>query len=517
MSDGIVINRARGFVREKGLFFGEDLLLRGVPQECVDLRERDILLPPVTSPGELLGRDPDVPEPRLLRSAHMREDVGGQVMPAEEERVEDIERHDVGVLDQSFQLVVQHAGGIGRGLQGSIVPDDAERVPRCEKVMQSLTADRRGEWLLLAVLLVPLCVLRLSLDSGSGPYGVDGSYYAQIARNVAEGRGLVTNVCLYHQGLDPLPAPTNIYPLWPVLLGMTARVVGWLEALRHLPRVLYVLALLALYVAARRVSRDEQKIAGPLTVAHLAVVIFGLTPVFFTSTTFPYTEGLAFLLACAALAMAFLRGPWVGLIGGIVAGLATLTRSQMLMLILAVIAARAVEAVRERIWKEFLLTIVGAAVVLLPWIFYVSTLTGTFSWTNLTASYVQTPAIPPYPFAMQSVDSTMVLRLKALWTAFNPWSPNSFFALFGPVVVLVPIAAGHWCYRAFKARPRLSAGVLAFVLSGAFLCFVLALVPMRFFREWLFGWRHGLPMIFLIVPALVELIAFGGRFLRAPR
>lgn len=380
--------------------------------------------------------------------------------------------------------------------------------------MNELAADRRGEWLLLAALLLPLCVLRFSLHSGAGPYGVDGSYYAQIARNVAEGRGLVTNVCLYHQGLDPLPAPTNIYPLWPVLLGMTARVVGWLAALRHLPRVLYVLALLSLYVTARRVAVAEQRIAGPLTVAHLAVVIFGLTPVFFSSTTFPYTEGLAFLLACAALAMAFVRGPWAALLGGIVAGLATLTRSQMLMLVLAVIAARAIEAVRERIWKELLLTIAGAALILVPWIYFVSTLTGTFSWTNLTASYVQTTAIPAYPFGMQSADSTTMVRLKGLWTAFNPWSPNSFFALFGPVVLLVPIAAAHWCYRAFKARPRLSTGVLAFAMSGAFLCFVLALVPMRFFREWLFGWRHGLPLIFLIVLALVELIAFGHRYVR---
>ena len=375
----------------------------------------------------------------------------------------------------------------------------------------------RGELLLLAAILLPLMVLRFSLHSGPGPYGVDGSYYTQVARNVAEGKGLVTNVCLYHQGLDPLPAPTNIYPLWPAVLGMSGRLVGFAAAVRDLPRLMYVLALLALYFLARRIAPEAQKIIGSLNVAHLMVALFGLTPIFFSSTTFPYTEGLAFVMACVALATSFRQGPVAALSGGLLAGLATLTRSQMLLLVFAIIVARCFAAVRDRLWKDFLLSILGAAAVLVPWLLYVETFTGSFALQNLWISYHQTPAIEPYQLGAQSETTfdLWVLRLRGVLTMFNPASNDSFFALFGAAALLVPVAAVHWIRRAaVKRNATISPGVLAMALSGLFLTGALLLTPARFFREWLFGWRHGLPLIFVIILAVIELTGFGHRYLR---
>ena len=43
---------------------------------------------------------------------------------------------------------------------------------------------------------------------------LDGNYYYQIARHIAEGNGFRTSVSLYHQGLRTLPAPATIYPAW---------------------------------------------------------------------------------------------------------------------------------------------------------------------------------------------------------------------------------------------------------------------------------------------------------------
>jgi hypothetical protein len=376
--------------------------------------------------------------------------------------------------------------------------------------------DKRAEWLILAGIMLVLGVLRFSLQSGPGPYGVDGSYYAQVARNLYEGRGLVTSVCLYHQGLDPLPAPTNIYPLWPALLGTVAFVTGFAEAVRDLPRVLYLIALLMLYYVARRIAPARQRIIGSMSVAHLVVLVFGLTPIFFSSTTYPYTEGLAFTLASAALLTSFRLGPMAALAGGALAGMATLTRSQMLMLVAAIIAARGYAALRDRQWKELLLSIVGASLVLVPWLLYVATFVGTFSLKNLYVSYQPTAGIAHYPMGVPTdgIADAVALRLGGVLTAFNPWSSDSFIALFGAVALLVPIAAVHWLVRAAKGGARFSSGVIAVALSGALLTLMLAMLPQTFFRMWLFGWRHGLPLIFLIVLALVELIGFGQRYVR---
>ena len=59
-----------------------------------------------------------------------------------------------------------------------------------------------------------------------GPFGPDPSYYMQAARFVEEGRGLLTNVSLYHDALVPLPQPYWIYPLWPFVLGIAAKAIG---------------------------------------------------------------------------------------------------------------------------------------------------------------------------------------------------------------------------------------------------------------------------------------------------
>src|SRR5438093_1192372 len=71
---------------------------------------------------------------------------------------------------------------------------------------------------------------------------------------VAAGHGLVTSVCLYHQGLKRLPAKTNIYPLWPLLLGGAGRVMGMTTAARLLPRLMFLVDLLLLYLLTLRVA-----------------------------------------------------------------------------------------------------------------------------------------------------------------------------------------------------------------------------------------------------------------------
>ena len=77
----------------------------------------------------------------------------------------------------------------------------------------------RERHVLLLILLCLLAALKWGYNPGLGRNALDGDYYYQIARHVAEGDGLVTSVSLYHQGFKELPHPINIYPLWPLLLG----------------------------------------------------------------------------------------------------------------------------------------------------------------------------------------------------------------------------------------------------------------------------------------------------------
>ncbi len=374
---------------------------------------------------------------------------------------------------------------------------------------------RRSELLILAALIVALVALRFSLHCGSGPYGVDGSYYLQVARSVAEGRGLMTHVDLYHQGLDPLPAPTNIYPLWPLLLGGTARLIGMTAAVHHVSRVLYVVTLLLLYACTRKIT-ERQSVAGPFNAAHLVVLLFGLNSLFFDATTFPYTEGLAFTMATAALLSVFRDHEAWRFVTGVLTGLALLTRSQMLVLAIAIGIALVLAAYRARDWKPPVLFAVGTVITVGPWLVWMTTFARPFSLSLIWASYHQTAAVPAYPLGYPTATALewLVVRLRGLGVMFRVGDSNSFVALFGAAAFLVPLALLHWIVRVRRERPVIAPPVLAVVLAGSFLSFMLLLTPQQFFRMWLFGWRHGLPLIFLIAVSLVELVAFGKPLVR---
>ena len=80
----------------------------------------------------------------------------------------------------------------------------------CGSVPEQPTRVSRSRWLIAAAIIALLFTLQSLRRVGSGPWGVDGSYYMQVARHVAAGDGLLTSVCIYDQGLRTLPARTNI-------------------------------------------------------------------------------------------------------------------------------------------------------------------------------------------------------------------------------------------------------------------------------------------------------------------
>ena len=118
-----------------------------------------------------------------------------------------------------------------------------------------------------------------------GHYRYDGSVYYEVARNVAEGRGLQTRLSLYHQGRRELPGPSTLYPLWPLTLGGAGAILGLERAATALPEALFFLDLILLYALARRLAGNGSEIIAiggrPLVdVGHLAVLAFRSNRIF---------------------------------------------------------------------------------------------------------------------------------------------------------------------------------------------------------------------------------------------
>lgn len=397
-----------------------------------------------------------------------------------------------------------------------------------------MTVGRRPtgrEWLAL----VTICVTTLALKIPYTPdlrLSLDGSFYVNVARHVAEGAGLQTTLSLYHHGYSAFPHPTHVYPVWPLVLGSAGAVATLDAAARVLPILLspVVLALFFLLAraTARRILTERVREAHPHLTGLTALAGTGLLAanhVFFRTTTLPYTEALALALSlCALLAtVGFANRPRAlpAATAGGLAGLAYLTRSQCVAIPLGILAALLVCGLRDGRARRGAAVFAGVALlVVIPWIVYLVTVLDPFDPRVLLdfAAYRETAALAPFRYQLRTGSALGFLldRAGGLLVAFDPRSTLSYVWNWGPAAYLVPLAVVVAVRSPARLRGWLSeAGrldslpVVAVLLVG-----VLALLPVHmlhsaYWYEWWFGQRYGLFLGLLLILALPLVVGEG--------
>ena len=391
--------------------------------------------------------------------------------------------------------------------------------------------------LLLAILATAVALkAELAIEAG---WGTDGQYYQHLASHVRDGDGLVSRVSLYHQGFQEWPHRVNQAPLWPVTLGLAARVapLEWLA--RRLPEALSLLDLLLLYVLGnrlwRRVAADGGTLAERLGTArfgvpdfgHVAVLLFAFNPTWFRFTSAPYSEGLAFALLFGALlaldrAVDGARRGW-GFVAGACAAAAVLARGQMIALPIAVLLVLGIAAARRAEARmPFGLAAAGALAVFAPWIAYLASWVPALTPTVILgmATQPQTPSLPAFAFWVPTEGALDYLRdrLGGLVIAFTPGHRFSYFHSHGPAAALVPAGLLLAAWAAWRgrfsladcARPRWLL-LLAMLLAGAGMLAPIHHAHAKILFEWMFGHRHGLPLLLLILPAAAGFCALPRR------
>ncbi|MBW2416204.1 MAG: glycosyltransferase family 39 protein, partial [Deltaproteobacteria bacterium] len=391
---------------------------------------------------------------------------------------------------------------------------------------------------LLAVMLLALVPMKASLDFGLGRRSNDASYYYTIARHVASGDGLRSNVSLYFQGFRSFPHRVTTSPGWPLALGGAGALLGIDRVAHSLPIALFFADLLLLYGLALRLRRG---IAGDRPgwmfrdgwvpdFGHLAVFLLATNVVFFRFTSVPNNEPLGYALLFGALIGVdrAARGRSLGWAGaaGVLSGIALLTRPQLVPLVFAVPFVLLWVGIGDRERRPLAsVATAGVLVPLVPWALYLASwdALGPGAFLGLEALR-ETPSLGEFAHTTQGPSwAWFVLdRLGGLGVAFDPRSPMSYVSHFGALAYAVPLAGGLFGGRLLLRRHRPSVALapdhalpVAMVLVG-----VGALLPIHFFhatiyRPWVFGFRHGLPLLLLILPALAYLDSHSDRVWRA--
>jgi hypothetical protein len=170
----------------------------------------------------------------------------------------------------------------------------------------------------------------------------------------------------------------------------------------------------------------------------------------------------------------------------------------------------------------------AAAIVVLPWALFLSTLPGP-SWPSALldfTAYRETPELAPFALNVPTdgLLGMLVDRAPGLAVAFSPTHPFSYARSFGMSVYLVPLALGAllWARATRERSPEdpehAPAGATA---VAAMLAALLCLVPVHlhhatYIWEWWFHWRHGLPLVLALTVALAWLNARAPRWSRLP-
>ena len=199
-----------------------------------------------------------------------------------------------------------------------------------------------GLFVAMMALLIPLRILHTSHIRWMS---IDGGYYTEVARHVRDGLGLTTNVSLYHMGYESFPHPTCVYPLWPWILGMGARVVD-LPTLAHwLPMCFSFTAVIGAFLFGRRLWPEPMfpvNLPG-FHAGHLFALMLAVHSEFITFTSIPYTEGLAWTLTFLFLWRLVGKGASLDLRWAVEAGLwlgvVYFVRAQLIVIALCCAAA----------------------------------------------------------------------------------------------------------------------------------------------------------------------------------
>jgi|GEM_PF-4932390 len=357
--------------------------------------------------------------------------------------------------------------------------------------------------------------------------GYDGGYYLHVAMNVRDSLGLVTYDSPFHHGIPEFPHPSPIYPLWPILLGLTGRLFD-IHLLGHfLPAIFSILIIVLAYRFGREVVPAKLRVPQEnadtgINAGHFLALLFMVQPGYLATTITPYSEGLSWLIMMVFLlrSVRLLERltPAGGIEFGIWMGLLFLARAQFLLVALAFFAwislqlSMAFIKKRSGLRETFIFGLLGTtafSIVIYPEIHFISevSLHNPF-WTYLRFDQFQVtqwlPRLRPM-WPTNGVADWTLDRLNGFLVAFSPTGPHTYFKSYSVAAAALPLPIMVAASRLLRRKKFNSESLEIILESRPFTFFVIFATAgwlsihtlhKQLWAEWSFNTRQGMTVIF---------------------
>jgi hypothetical protein len=401
---------------------------------------------------------------------------------------------------------------------------------------RAVTSEARCRRAWLVAIVAVLAFYKLTLTRSTFTPSVDGGYYLDVAAHVRDGHGLLSSCSILYEAYPRFPHPTAVYPLWPLLMGWVAKLFPIFEVGKWLATACYFVALGFAYLwATALVPRPLLPRLG-LGAGHVLVLMLGLHEYFFVYTSLPYTEGLSYALAFAALwrmTRLLPRPTWAGgLEIGVWLGLVILARYQLVLMAMAALPVLAGAAVasagpRRAYARMTICAVAGLLLVVGPHYLYVASFT-----PHLTPGlYVQWQRVrfgeglSPIPDVLEikGAGPWILDRLEGFRVAFDVRDSKygylrRYHGFQYAIVAAAPLLVRLGVQRASRDRARAAWGWarrpenlnwvhVVCLAAGCFVMIHAMHMNATLYPEWYFSQRHALVCVFAFFLSLVLLLA----------
>ncbi len=346
---------------------------------------------------------------------------------------------------------------------------------------------RREAWISAAAVFVAALAVRIAAAAAVGfPVPEDTAYYAGVARNIVEGRGLISEA-LWSYGTQPLAVPRAAFEVWMPLPSLLAAMpialagaASWFRAAQVVSVVSgSLVAVLAWRTAADVAVEMELPVGRARTMAvgtGLVAAVLGPLVVFGALPDSTALFAALSLAACLLMTRMSANGPGqfdrrlVAL--GVLLGLAALTRSEAIWLALAWGLVAWLWTSGSRIERARLIAVPAAVALLIyipwavrDWLVFGTPLPGQTLTNALYVHYTDVFAYLDAPTLSRYLAQGPVTLIGAHLAGLG-YDALSVLLIPAFPVGLVGLLALPWAGRLRSLRPLVLASILTFLVTS---------------------------------------------------
>ncbi len=347
-----------------------------------------------------------------------------------------------------------------------------------------------------------------NLYHNDGYVSYDGSYYAEISRNIAEGKGVITSNSCFDQSFKELPRTAPVYPLWSIVSAYISKIIPdnipFEKKIKGISLVFYFISIILLYFVLCYIFEYN-------ILATAGSIFFGMSKVYDEYGKLTYTEPLFFtILFSSVLVFSFfhrqkgIKRYYIAVILGVLFTLLFVSRSQSIVSIAGFGIFSLIYSFKLKDFKSFFLMWGFFLITIIPYLLWIYINRGEHFDISAFIIFQNNYDNSLYPPLSHMNSEPFLTRLKEGIIHFFSWGDLGGVTNNGLMIYYI----FPFVFLAVLKKLKFNLIQKLLLTIGFFNFLSLIALKMTIVRPWLFAHRHGLILFLLTITIFAIIIQY---------